>query len=156
MPKVTINVNGEEKEVNIGHEDDFKEMENQFEKMGNRFEEKIEKATKKVKKHIKSIFDFRARIVSATPIICLALYLTIGFVFHVWHPTWLIFMLIPIMPTVLYGFKKGKNIVMLVTTLITFITFLALGFSGYWHPGWLVLFIIPIVSALTPSNNHKK
>lgn len=142
MPKVKININGEEKEVDV-------EMNNEKEETFKDFFEDLEK-NGKVRKRVKSIFNYRARIVSATPIICLAIYLTIGFVFHIWSPTWLIFFLIPIMPTVLYGFSKGKNIIMTITTIITFIIFIVLGFSGYWHPGWLVFFIPPIVSTLTP------
>ena len=137
MPKIKININGEEKEVDVDVEDE-------------EFDIDAENTTINVKKHVKSIFNYRARIVCATPIICVAIYLTIGFVFHVWSPTWLIFLLIPIMPTVLYGFSKGKNIVMSITTILTFVSFFVLGFLGYWHPGWLVFFIIPIVSTLTP------
>lgn len=156
MPKIKINVNGEEREVNIGVDDNDESttMEDIFEEVEDAFED-VKEAKIKVKKQVKSVFNYRARIVSATPIICLAVYLTIGFVFDIWSPTWLIFLLIPIMPTVLYGFTKGKNIVMTITTIITFVAFFVLGFLGYWHPGWLVFFIIPIVSTLTPKMRKK-
>lgn len=132
MPKIKINVNGIEQEVDIDEDDD-------------------EVCSKSIKVKNKKWFSYRTKIVSATPIICVALYLTIGFVWNIWHPTWLIFLLIPVMPVVLFGFGKGKNALMTIITVLVFIAFFILGFLGHWHPGWLVFFIIPIAGTLLPT-----
>ncbi len=87
--------------------------------------------------------SFRAKIMSITPIVCLAVYLTLGFVFGVWRVTWLIFLLIPIMPYLL-GYKKFR----LSVPIVVVAGYIVLGLYGYWHPGWLILFLIPIIEIL--------
>ena len=87
--------------------------------------------------------SFRAKIMSITPIVCLAVYLTLGFVFGVWRATWLIFLLIPIMPYLL-RYKKFR----LSVPIVVVAGYIVLGLYGYWHPGWLILFLIPIIEIL--------
>ena len=42
----------------------------------------------------------------ATPVLCAAVYVTIGMYFDVWHPYWFIFFIIPIYHTIANAFKK--------------------------------------------------
>ncbi len=82
----------------------------------------------------------RARICAATPIICLIVYLAIGFTLHIWHPTWAIFFLILIVPEIL-----GDNSLELIYPLLCGITYVILGITlNLWHPLWIIFLTIPV------------
>ena len=84
--------------------------------------------------------SLKGRIIEATPLICLIIYLFIGFVWHIWHPTWVIFFLIPIMPTIL-----SENLAKTLYPLICVVLYLVLGFTWHlWHPAWLLFLTIPV------------
>ncbi len=88
--------------------------------------------------------SFRAKIMAITPLVCLVVYLTLGFVFDKWRATWLVFFLIPIMPYIL-GYRKFH----LSVPIVIVAGYLVLGFVyGYWHPGWIILLLIPIIEIL--------
>ena len=59
-------------------------------------------------------------------------YILIGFLFHVWHPTWLLFLLIPLW----YSFTYP--------VLVTFLFLCAGFFLNAWHPAWVLYLTIPI------------
>lgn len=95
---------------------------------------------------IKMKNDFRKRLVAATPLICLIIYLFVGFYFHIWHPTWTIFFFIPIMPIIL-GLQKITYSYSLLCSII----YVVLGiFCDLWHPGWLIFLTIPVFHILFP------
>ena len=92
---------------------------------------------------------FSGKIVAVTPILCTLIYLFCGFVFQIWHPTWVIFLLIPIVPIICDVFtKRGRGQVISLITVLVIIGYFVLGIYGYWHPGWLIFFLIPIFSIL--------
>ena len=94
--------------------------------------------------------DFRRRLVSATPLICLIIYLFIGFYYEIWHPTWVIFFLIPAMP-ILLGLKK----IIFSYPLFCVIGYVILGaVFDMWHPGWLIFLTIPVVWILFPAKTQ--
>ena len=82
------------------------------------------------------------------PIIAAAAYLGIGFFFDIWHPTWLLFLTIPIyyiMVTVSRAKTFNKKAYVFPYPIIVVILYLALGFDyGVWHPSWLLFLTIPI------------
>ena len=95
--------------------------------------------------------SFRNRLVAATPLICLIVYLFVGFYFNVWHPTWVIFFLIPIMPVLL-----GLERLVISYPLFCVVAYILLGvFLDFWHPGWLIFLTIPVVSILFPNKKIK-
>jgi hypothetical protein len=91
-------------------------------------------------------------IVGLVALICTAVFLLIGFTSHVWHPTWLVFLAIPIASTLTDALIKRKGAcaaVKGVVSLLATVAFLVLGFEYHlWHPGWLVFFAIPIADIL--------
>ena len=101
---------------------------------------------------ISQFFSFRRRVVAVTPLVCVLVFLFLGFQFDLWHPGWLVFLLVPIMP-ILVGIKKIKWSFSFIISIIYLI--LGLGF-GYWHPGWLIFLLIPIYYTLFPSGRFKK
>ncbi len=89
----------------------------------------------------------RRKLDGVYPIFITIVFLVLGFVFHRWHPGWMVFFAIP-----LY-YMKPKNAAewWLNPVMITLI-FLVLGFVfGLWHPGWMVFLAIP-VGAILQSN----
>ena len=90
----------------------------------------------------------RNKIVSITPLVCVIIYLLLGFYKDLWHPGWVIFALIPIVPMFLDIFSKKKGITNLLTVLIV-VAYIVLGFlCNWWHPGWIIFLLIPIVNIL--------
>ncbi len=137
MSTIKITVDGEEREIEIENIEELKNL-------GVHIEKEIKGNTKRKKSSV-----IKNRITGATPLIVTLAYLSIGFIWGVWHPTWLLFLLIPIVPIVLYGIGKGKGAVVSLTTFATIAAFFILGFGwGLWHPGWLIFLLIPIVSIL--------
>ena len=133
--KVKVNIDGIEQEV---------EMDDLAKFTGNGITLEKNQSNKKHKK----INDIKGRIVGATPLIVVALYLLIGFTKGIWHPTWLLFALIPIVPLILFGFNNGKSSFMGIIAILVIFGYFVLGSCGYWHPGWLIFFLIPIYSIL--------
>ena len=84
--------------------------------------------------------SFRNKVIAVTPIVCLFTFLLIGFVWGKWHPGWLVFLLIPVMP-----YLVGKKKIRLSIPLIILIVYLILGFGwNLWHPGWIIFLLVPV------------
>lgn len=138
--KINININNEEKEI------DSEELKNYSDK--NIYVIKNTNS-KKYKSNI-----VKGKITGAMPLIVTAVYLLIGFVWGIWHPTWLLFLLIPLVPIALYGIGDNKKSANGITTFIVIISYIILGLFGYWHPGWLIFFLIPIVAIFTGNDDE--
>jgi hypothetical protein len=78
------------------------------------------------------------------PIVITFAYLVLGFVFHLWHPGWLLFLTIPV-----YYMKPKNNAERWLNPVSITLIFLALGiFFGLWHPAWMLFLLIPVVEIL--------
>ena len=76
-------------------------------------------------------------------LICLITYITLGFLLNLWHPAWIIFLLIPIVDSIFNSIEKRKlkefNFAILVV-----IIYLILGLQfNLWHPYWFIFLTIP-------------
>ncbi|VEU82612.1 hypothetical protein [Acholeplasma hippikon] len=92
-------------------------------------------------------YNFQKRLIAATPIISLIIFLTLGFVFDKWGVGALAFLLVPAMP-VLLGMKSVK----ITYGLFVAVIYLILGFGfELWHPGWIIFLTIPVYEILVPS-----
>jgi hypothetical protein len=91
-------------------------------------------------------------IVGLVALLATASFLLIGFTAHIWHPTWLVFLAIPVASSLTDALIKRKGAHAAVTgavSLLATVSFLILGFEYHlWHPGWLVFFAIPIADIL--------
>ncbi len=95
---------------------------------------------------------YKQRISYATPIICLIIYLTIGYIFDIWSPTWVVFFAIPIVPLML-----DSDDLRIFYPIMIFAAYLAIGFSiGAWHPAWILFLTIPVFYILVPKKCFKK
>lgn len=78
------------------------------------------------------------------PMFITVLYLVLGFVFHLWHPGWLLFLTIP-----LYYMKPRNPMDRWLNPVMITLIFLVLGFFfNLWHPGWLIFLAIPIAAVM--------
>jgi len=92
-------------------------------------------------------------IIGLVSLLATFVFLFIGFTQGTWHPTWLVFLVIPIVSMITDIVTKKNDPVGLVSSIVS--TLCALGylymgfFLGLWHPGWLIFFAIPIASIIT-------
>lgn len=78
-------------------------------------------------------------------ILVLLMYLSIGFAFDKWHPTWLLFLTIPMYYTVIATIKS-RNWYVFPYYLFAVLAYLIIGFTfkDAWHPTWLIILTIPV------------
>ncbi len=81
------------------------------------------------------------------PLVILFAYLFAGFVLHLWHPAWIMFLLIPCYYMVAASLRtktrKGFFLVQPVPIVIVML-FLLIGFGlNIWHPTWVLFLFIP-------------
>ena len=85
-------------------------------------------------------------------------YIAIGILFDLWHPTWLLFLLIPAYYMLVWSLGKKDDGGSTQEVLRRFpfpvlivVAYLCLGFGfNLWHPGWLVFLLIPLYYSLIP------
>ena len=82
------------------------------------------------------------------PVIVTGAYLIIGALFNMWHPTWLLFLTIPIYYMLVEvhnakTFRHKANVFPFPIICVLF--YLTLGFDyNLWHPMWIIFFTIPV------------
>ena len=88
--------------------------------------------------------SFRKRFVAATPLICVIIFLLLGFCKGMWHPGWVVFLAIPVVPVIL-GVKRVSSIY----PLFCGVAYVVMGACWeLWHPGWIIFLTIPVVEIL--------
>lgn len=95
--------------------------------------------------------EFKKRLIAANPLLCLVAFLAIGFTTGKWHPAWVLFLLIPILPMIL----EARGLYSLFPILVTAV-YVILGLifkSDWWHPGWLIFFAIPLFYIFFPKKS---
>ena len=87
------------------------------------------------------------KVISLSPFVATIAFLILGFGLDLWHPGWMVFLLIPV-TAIIMGMGKTKN-EHLTTALSPFVAttiFLLLGFVyDLWHPGWMVFLLTPVL-----------
>lgn len=78
------------------------------------------------------------------PMICLIIYLIVGFVAKAWHPAWIIFLTIPAYYSIVEYYSAYRKIRFPLFSIVV-IAYLLMGFLGnLWHPGWLIFLAWPL------------
>ena len=91
------------------------------------------------------------------PLLIAVIFVFIGVLTDVWHPTWLMFLLVP----AYYSFvafldhRDGSGTKAILRYFpfptIVIILYLCMGFFlNLWHPGWLIFLLIPLYYAMIP------
>lgn len=87
------------------------------------------------------------------PLLCLIVYLVIGFFFSLWHPGWIIFLFIPIWTSLINAINHKNLSEFSYPVLAVFLYILFSSIFGLWHPLWVIFLTIPIYYAIC---NHIK
>lgn len=78
------------------------------------------------------------------PLICIVVYLALGFALNAWHPAWVIFLTIPAYYSFIENYITTGEVRFPIFTIVL-IAYLLMGFLGkLWHPGWIVFFAWPL------------
>ena len=89
------------------------------------------------------------------PVLIVFAYLIIGFMFNVWHPTWILFLTIPIY-YMMIATTRNNNWYAFPYPILVFIAYLCLGiFFNIWHPTWIIFLTVPIYYEMLAMNNAK-
>ncbi len=79
-----------------------------------------------------------------TVLIASIAFLTIGLCLNIWHPTWLVYLLIPIVPSIADAIIKKNASHFALPVLIAAIYMLVGFLTGLWHPTWVIFLAIPL------------
>jgi len=78
----------------------------------------------------------------------IVIYVLLGCLMHNWAKTWMIFIFVPVIPSLLVSIAKRKLNLFGITFLITGI-YCAIGMNmGMWHPTWAMFFGIILYHAI--------
>ncbi len=84
------------------------------------------------------------------------LYIIFSAIYNIWHPLWMIFLLIPLFESLKDAIRL-KNPHRFAYPLLCLLIFFCLGFfMDLWHPAWLVFLTIPIYYSLFISFKRKR
>ncbi|MCF7927282.1 MAG: DUF1700 domain-containing protein [Candidatus Izimaplasma sp.] len=125
-----------------------------IEKLGN--PRMIAKELRNEKKNRKQTYD--ETFIALSPFIAVIAYMLMGFLGEMWHPGWLVFLIIPLTGLIVSVRRDGWQI--LLTSIAPFIAvgaFIIMGeYYDLWHPGWLVFLIVPFVGYTHHSDYVKR
>jgi len=104
---------------------------------------KVEVSATETSKKPHKLLRFLGRI--PFPIIIVAIYLALGFTKNMWHPAWILFLLIPIWESFIKAVEKRNFHEFAFPVLVTAV-FLFMGFvwPQKFHPTWIIFLSIPI------------
>lgn len=81
-------------------------------------------------------------------VIVTVIYLFIGFAYGTWHPSWLIFGIIPLFHSMISAYRHRD----LLRFSYPILVFMIIGYYGFvvgeWYPSWLLVLSIPIFYSL--------
>lgn len=86
------------------------------------------------------------KVIALSPFIATISFLILGFGFDLWHPGWMVFLIIPVTAIIMsMGKTKEEHLTTALSPFVATVIFLLLGFLyDLWHPGWLIFIIIPV------------
>lgn len=91
-------------------------------------------------------------------LIAIIVYIIIGICFNLWHPGWLIFLLVPVVSTLIDAVRR-RNPNFFAYPVLTIVVFLYAGLvHRIWHPSWAVFLTIPLYYSIAGYfvRNHTK
>lgn len=89
-------------------------------------------------------FEIRRLVMSTYSVLIVIAYIVISLLTGYWHPTWVIFLSIPIADSAVSAILN-KKIAQFSLELVAIVAFIVVGIlTGKWHPAWLILLIIPL------------
>lgn len=84
-----------------------------------------------------------------TIFLCILAYIIVGTTLKLWHPTWIIFFLIPIVSSVIEAIIS-RRLSHFAYPILVVSAYLLIGFlTGLWHPYWFLFLTIPLFYIIT-------
>jgi hypothetical protein len=104
---------------------------------------------------VKKQKEYRNKFIALTPFIAVILFMVIGLTTNTYHPTWLVFLIIP-MSAIILNTKKREKLIAL-SPFIALIFFISVGtYTQVWIPTWLIFLIIPLFAMFEIDNTLQK
>ena len=96
------------------------------------------------------------RVLNASiPLVITVVYFILGAGFNLWHPSWILFLFIPILYSVIEAINKRRFSEFLYPILVVAV-YLYLGFYiNWWHPGWVLFITIPLYYVVAEQIDQK-
>lgn len=90
-------------------------------------------------------------IIAMVPFISLVIYMVLGFGFDLWHPGWLVFIIIPLLALAFTVFYDNLIAgIIAISPFVIIISYFFVGFYyGIWHPTWLVFLLLPLIGVFS-------
>ncbi|MBQ8292974.1 MAG: hypothetical protein IJX78_04095 [Bacilli bacterium] len=139
MSKITINVNGEEMEV------DFDTLDKETaEKLGINIHKEDDHIVIKKKNKWRGI---KNKITGITPFVVLIAFFLTGFLLDAWSWNWTFFLAIPVVSILLnIKFSRPKKAISSILCLVILAAYFLTGFFLHiWSWNWVLFFLMPIV-----------
>ena len=95
-------------------------------------------------------------IAGVTVMLSIIAYFIMGGVWDLWHPGWIVFLAIPVIPTVSASIIERDPNIFCFPVLVTGIYLLLGCVWGLWHPWWVVFLTIPIYYIIADFIKKKK
>lgn len=113
-----------------------------------------EKITRELGFKKKDVVPGGEKWIALSPFISLIIFMILGFTKELWHPGWLVFLLIPVTAIIVEMSKdQDQYILTALSPFISFVFFFLVGYHyGIWHPTWMIFIIIPTLAII----NSKK
>ena len=80
-------------------------------------------------------------------VVSISIFLYLGLIHSMWHPGWIIFLLLPLSGSLSAAIIK-KSPSKFAYPVLCVIIFMGLGYFNYWHPGWIIFVTIPVYYAI--------
>lgn len=81
-------------------------------------------------------------------------YIIIGAVFGIWHPTWIMLLLVPVFGSVVKCVRR-RSARYFAYPVFAVCAFLTMGFLWWlWHPGWVIFPTVPLYYSLFPKKHE--
>ena len=95
-------------------------------------------------------------IAGVTVMLSTIAYFIMGGVWDLWHPGWIVFLAIPVIPTISASIIERDANIFCFPVLVTGIYLLLGCVWGLWHPWWVVFLTIPIYYIIADFIKKKK
>ena len=102
--------------------------------------------------------DKRKNLFLRLPIGVLAIivFIIIGSLTGMWHPTWMVFLLVPVIDSFITAIAK-RDFHRFAYPVLALNVFLWIGLmNNLWHPGWVVFLTIPVYYAVFPKRKRRQ
>lgn len=105
----------------------------------------------------KKLFPSGEKLIALSPFISFIAFIILGLTQGLWHPGWIVFVLVPITAIIVeMGNNRDPHLLTALSPFIASIAYLILGhYYGLWHPGWLVFLIIPVTAIIIEMGRNK-